>query len=92
MSSHFILTKPHLGAAYSSGNKMPLGKLDSRLGSVRLNSASGTGIRLYDKNYGNFETVGLGLYASPVDVPAVAQTQWDADGLVSLLWQRSATA
>jgi hypothetical protein len=53
MSSHFILTKPHLGAAYSSGNKMPLGKLDPRLGSVRLNSASGTGIRLYDKNYGS---------------------------------------
>jgi len=51
MSTHFILTKPHLGATYSSGNKMPLGKLDPRLGSVHVNSASGSGIVLVGRGY-----------------------------------------
>ena len=59
-----MLGKVPLGKTeYSSGHKMPLGKLDSRLFSIRVNS--GTQVFVRDKNWGTPKTM---LYPSQDDL------------------------
>jgi hypothetical protein len=82
----FILGKIPLGKnPYSTyGYKLPLKKIDQRLGSVRVNSASGAGIRLYDKNYGSRfpdGTVGLEGYAHRRLVGITPAVGADANGM-----------
>ena len=64
---NFILGKVPLGKeAFSSEYKLGLGKVDPRLLSLKVNSQSGSGIRLYDADYGGkFGGVSDGLSGWP---------------------------